>query len=448
MNTKILTKISFYLLLVLLVVSCNSDDDETIFDETPSKRIDSRISELKNLLLASSEGYRTVYFPNNEKYGGFTFFMKFKSDGTVEMRSDVDAETSVTTGAYEVGLGSTIELTFSTRNQIHKLSDSNIQGLIGTGYEGNSNFQYISNEDGKITFKEPRHNAILVFEPVANQDNWAQVDESLAMRQNLVPTATTSVFQQFIVKTPSGQTNYNLNYDGLRFYAGPRNQAVGGVVSEINFGIAYTPQGLIVNPPIELDGVTYETFTYDAAQNIFVSKIGDNEASFGFNDAPAFITDDYKDLGSSFGGFVYRVSEGVNPLTSAGFDAIIAQVNTNIAGFGITFNTLEMYFEPNASGQVRFWINTPNTGNIWSSFFFELELKEEKMFLTYVGPGNANGTFLEDELQPLLDFLLSTDGIYFETKGSFSTSTTSYSNTSGTFTSAQNPSQRVYGFLF
>ncbi len=449
MNINILTKISFYLFLILMVVSCTNDDDETIFDETPSKRIDSRISELRELLLGSPEGFKTVYFPNNTKYGGFTFFMKFNSDGTVEMRSDVDSETGVTTGSYEVDLGSAVELIFSTRNQIHKLSDSNIPGLIGTGYEGNSNFQYISNENGKITFKEPRHDAILVFEPVTNQDDWMQVDESLAMRQNLVPTATTSVFQQFIVKTPSGQQNYNLNYDGLRYFAGPRNQTVDGEVSEINFGIAYTPEGLIANPPIELDGVTYEIFIYDATQNVFISKVGDHEASIGFNEEPAFITDDYLDLGNGFDGFVYRISEGVNVLTSAGFDAMVADVDNNLSGFGLTVQLLVIFLSPDASNQIQVFIDVfDGTDSFRAVFIFEQEIREEKMFLTYVGPGNPNGTFLEGQFQPILDFCASTEGLYFETKGSFQTSSTSFSNTSGTFTSAQTPSQRVYGWLF
>ncbi|MFC5048096.1 DUF4302 domain-containing protein [Aquimarina hainanensis] len=441
MNRNIIKNISCYLLLVLMmVVSSCSDDEETVFEQSPTERIEARNAELQTLLLAETNGYKVVYFPNNQKYGGFTFFMKFNADGTVEMTSDGDANTEVQSSRYEVRLGSTTELVFTTRNHIHKLSDSNLPGLIGSGYEGNSIFEYISKNDGKITFREPRHEAILVFEP-AQQDDWNQVPDLLAMRQNLVPSETSFVFQQFIIINANGETNYNLNYDGLRYHANPRNQAEDGTVSELKFGIAFTTEGLIISPPVEIEGVTYENFIYDASKQSFIATVGDTMASIGFADRPAFITNDVLKIGNGLNTFSYRVSEPANPLTSLGFDAMIAEVDAALAGFGISFSRFDMVLEPDENGDVFIWINT---SGFWSQFGFKSSIVDKKLLLDSMTPLNANANFLQTQLKPLLDFFTSSEGLFYETTGNY----LNFSNRAGTFTSAQDPSLRVYSFWF
>ena len=107
--------------MFLSLVSCNNDDGETLFPESPAERIEQRNSELLSLLLAESNGYKGVYFTKNDEFGGFTFYMKFNADGTVEMTSDFDSDSAIETSSYEVRFGTTNELVFTTRNHIQKV---------------------------------------------------------------------------------------------------------------------------------------------------------------------------------------------------------------------------------------------------------------------------------------------------------------------------------------
>ncbi len=419
MNPKIIYKISFYLILLLFTFSCSKDDDTSLFNQSPNDRIESKKSELQNLLVASD--YKVVYFPNNKKFGGFTFLMKFKNDGTVDMTSDVDNGFDVFSSKYEVQLGSTIELIFTTRNHIHKLLDRT-NGLV---YEGNSNFQYISSSsDGKITFKEYRNDATLVFEPIKNLDWNKEVSNSFAMRQNMFPLIGTSAFQQLIINDSKGESRYNLNYDGSFIFARPRNQtSISTTEPEINFGIAYTLEGLIVSPAIELNGVSYETFVYDATSNSFIATVGSDTATIGFTNEPVFISDDVLDIGSLLDTFLYSKNLGKNSLTSLGFDALITQIDTSINPFGLSFNEFRLFTKPNTNGHILLRINTPNAADIdiFTGYIFTPKIENKKYFLEYVGPVNSDSATLESFIMPLINFFESATGIIYENKGSYTT---------------------------
>ncbi|WP_282080234.1 DUF4302 domain-containing protein [Aquimarina algiphila] len=443
MIIKALKKI-WFLLLLLVFFSCSNDDSEELFNETPSTRIDQRINELQNLLLASPDGYRAIYFTKDDEYGGFTFYMKFNSDGTVEMTSDVDSETAITSSRYDVKMGTTTELVFSTRNHIHKVSDSNIPGLIGSGYEGNSNFMYIKNEGGNITFIEPRNEAVIIFEPV-NAGDWTNVNTSLARRSSLLPSVTSSVFQGLTIEDASGNKKvYNIDYDSLRLFINATNQAEDGTVTEISYGIAYTTDGLVASPPIEIDGTSYETFIFNETSMSYISTVGGNTATIGFLDEPPFITNDVLDIGVDFSTFLYRPSLGANPLTSLGFDAIIDQINTGVAPFGLSMFEFRVIIDlEGADGDTFLQIRLVDNTGAGLNIFYDMRpsVMDKKLFFEYIAPVGGNSIFLESQMQPLIDFLINTQGLYYTTTGNFQT----FINTAGTFVNADDTSQRVYG---
>lgn len=456
MVIKALNKIWFWSLL-LVFFSCSNDDNEVLFEGTPSSRIEGRITELQNLLLTSPDGYKAVYFTKNDKYGGFTFYMKFNSNGTVDMTSDVDIETAITSSKYEIKMGSTTELFFSTRNHIHKVSDSNTPGLIGSGFEGNSNFQYIKNEGGKIIFKEPRHDAIIVFEPVTAAE-WDNVNITLGRRSSLLPTSTTSVYQALTIEDASGnKTVYTFDYDSLRLYAKSQNQSDGSI-KEVSYGIAYTTEGLVVSPAIEIGGNTYENFIFDTTSGSYVSVVGGNKAIIGFINQPPFIRDDIDKLTTvGFRTFSHRVSWGTSPRTSLGFNNLIEQVNNNLIPDDESYNRFEIQLEnTNTTGTgnpgiINLWINmrgnNTNTG-FWANYRFGAIIRDKILYLTYLGTGNGNGNYYEAKVQPMLDFFASSNGLYFENHGRFETNTSNFTNTSASFTSLENPTLRIYGLFF
>jgi hypothetical protein len=456
---KIFIKYGLVCALAICGLSCNNDDGQELFSDSPAERIAQRNGELLNVLTSEIQGYKAVYFTKNNEFGGFTFFMKFNANGTVEMTSDFDAETAVESSSFEVRLGTTNELVFTTRNHIQKLSDPLFSGLIGTGFKGTSVFQYFNNENGVLTFRDVRNNdeGFLKLTPSGLSnfeiESVVNVEASLAQRQNILPTPTTSVFQLLSIENSNGTSSFNFNYDPLRLFASPRITLDDGSVTEFNFGLSFTEDGLIISPALQFEGEIYETFIFDSNTMSYISEVNGTTATILYGDEPAFIGPDVEDLleiGSN--GFLYRPSLGSNSLTSAGHDSMIAEVNDNLSVFGLSVFDYILYldFESN-NCDTYLLIRVENAdGDTFNAFycFEKAVIQDRKLFLNYAGPSDGNGPLLEDSVAPILDFFNSSEGIIYTNEGSFSSSQISAPNRAGTFTSLENPSIRVYGLWF
>ncbi len=436
------------LLLILMAIfySCDTNEGaEELFDDSVTTRYNDQEAELRDLLKSSPEGWRTTYFTDNTQLGGYTFIFKFEDDKNVKMSSDFDGNFDVKTSEYDVIIGSTTKLSFVTKNEIHKLSDSNNSPdatLRGKGYKGDFEFLYYGKDGDDLIFRTNRDFIELRFTKAVKED-WGKLEDSKEMRNNLVSNATTSVFKLLVVSDGTKETRYNFNYNEARLYANPSYIDALGNENELGFGIAATPTGLLVDPAIEIDGATFVEFTYDETKKQFISNSGSQTAAIGFFDEPAFITSDVQNIGTPKSeNFRYFLSWGVNSLTSSGFNSLIEDINTAVALYGFEFRGLQFSSVPRTDGTVRVWVNL--SGN-WLSYSYTSEIKEGKLFLTYVEPANGNGVTLEDAVRPLLNFFGSTKGLYYTEEGSFKTNTNRYSNLSGTLTSAESPNLRVYG---
>ncbi|MNF95416.1 hypothetical protein D3C84_781670 [compost metagenome] len=146
MKIKNIYKFLFAAFLALQLSSCdNNTEADPKFDKTPTERLNAQKTELSDALLSSEFGWKAVYFTDNTVLGGYTHLFRFAADGTVQMASDFDDDTAVYKSEYQVQLGSTVSLTFTTKNRIHLLSESDnypIAALRAKGYLGDFQFLY------------------------------------------------------------------------------------------------------------------------------------------------------------------------------------------------------------------------------------------------------------------------------------------------------------------
>ena len=212
--------------------------------------------------------YKPSSFPKDSEYGGFLFYMTFDESGNVEMISNIDDEDSFGTSQYEVRSVSATELVFTTPNSIHKLSDNRTAGLIGTGYEGHSHFQFNTVGEGdSLIFSDLRSEGSLVFEPVGQNVIDNAVDLITASRENrskLASSEKSSVFQTLKFEVGDDEAEYDLNFNILKQFAEPfgvtEESPFGGSYDE--FGIAFTEAGLIVSPAVSYGGIDFKFFVY------------------------------------------------------------------------------------------------------------------------------------------------------------------------------------------
>ncbi|WP_136483170.1 DUF4302 domain-containing protein [Cognatitamlana onchidii] len=458
MNRK-LKYIRLIILLLLVVYSCNNDNGEDLFSASPAERIAQGNAEVLNLLISEPQGYKADYFTKNDEFGGFTFYLKFNSDGTVGMTSDFDSETSIQSSSFEIRLGTTTELVFTTRNHIQKVSDPLAEGLIGTGFKGTSVFQYFGSEEGALIFRDVRNKdtGFMKLTPSGFSNFETQsiekVEASLEQRENILPTVNSSVFQLLTVENANGLSNFDFNYDALRLFSKPQITLSDGNIQEYSFGLNFNESGFIISPAFQYEGEIYETFVYDDSTNSFVSQVNGTTATVYYSDTPSFFKDDVNGLGAlGRQTFISFLEDGTSPLTSPGFNALLDTLESNvnqIVGFE-NWNYLGYAYlaVPNATGDVRvdlFFENPNNPDPERAIYLFTPTVQNNRLFLRFTGVTNQTGFDLFEALVPMIQFWASPEGIYYVDEGTFTSDIAEYGNSAATFTSLSQSNLRTYG---
>tara|TARA_R110000868_G_scaffold218974_3_gene469782 strand:+ start:67 stop:1470 length:1404 start_codon:yes stop_codon:yes gene_type:complete len=465
---KLIIKHSFFKLLFLtffVLSSCSNDDNQSVFDQTPSERVDERINELRQLLLSQPNGYRAVYFTKNDERGGFTTYMQFNADGTVRQTSDFDDDIALQNSSYEVRLGTTTELVFTTRNHITKGTDPTavtevINGFpTGLGFFGTSVFQYFSNDNGVITFRDVRNSdtALMVLYPTNFTDFDTESIEAVnTLRAQIPRIAEPDLYQVLEIENGEVTIRYDFTYNEARRFSNSSGLSETEIVN-IAFGIAYTEEGITISPVLESGGESYSDFIYDEATERFISTVNGTTASIYYSNEPAFVNpNDIVELEETLGsnGFLYRRSLGDNPLTSATHDEMLAGIEANIGlAFGSTWQVsqyqLVIDFESDDCDTFLFVQIVRADGAAFNLFycFLKGEINNERLFLTYDGSVGGVSGQVESLMMPLIDFLTAPNGLIFERKGTFESDTNSFPNNAGTFTNSDT-GIRVYGLFF
>lgn len=286
----------FAIILLLQLSACSPDTDaEKIFDETPTTRLNERKAELNAALLSSEFGWKAVYFTDNTVLGGYTHIFKFAKDGSVVMASDFDTDTKKYSSQYEIQLGSTVSLVFTTANRIHLLSESDnypIPALRSKGYLGDFQFLYYGEENGELIFKTNRNGQEVRFVKATAQD-FDDLPKNFLMIPNVIGSNVFGANRGLEIIDGSTKKTYDFNpFSTVTRFT---NYSDATEINEI--GIGYAPNGLVISPAIVVGQQKLSNFIYNSTNGSFTAT-GTNgvSASIKYSNAPFVITDDYKNF--------------------------------------------------------------------------------------------------------------------------------------------------------
>jgi hypothetical protein len=412
---------NYWLICLILIsfLSCNNESDEVLFSNTPADRIAMGNEELLNLLLSQPQGFKGVYFTKDDEFGGFTFYMKFNADGTVQTTSDFDSDTDILTSSYDVRFGTTTELVFTTRGHIQKVSDPELQGLRGTGFKGTSVFQYFGYENGVITFRDVRNtnSGHFVFTPSNftdfNTESIASVNKSLEKRNDFESSDGVTAFPFMSIDNGTDLIEYALNYDNVNIYANPTTQAEDGTISDEEFGIAFTEDGIIISPAIEINGITFENFILDTnSLGIqYVSTVGGVTVKIGYGNGPVTPLDPY-DFGVRRNFAIYNTDEPQK--SSIAFRNFYQNYTTELQDvYGLTIDFI--YFVNLNNGGQPILVFATNFGD----FLFGVDFVVTNGVVVFTDTGLSNtDAFTKSIFQPLIDeFIGGPSGFYLNNTG-------------------------------
>lgn len=136
-------KVYLYILGLILALSSCSIDNDYIFGDISTYRLNEFIAECDETLLSSEHGWLFTYYPDTANYGAYTFWMEFNEGGRVQMLSDFVNETVADTSSYGYVASLGPVLSFNTYSMLHLLNDPDpkvMSGRAGAGFGGDFEF--------------------------------------------------------------------------------------------------------------------------------------------------------------------------------------------------------------------------------------------------------------------------------------------------------------------
>ncbi len=214
-------RVLFYAVLFGVLGQACSDKTQEVFDLSASERAEEHRAACENTLTANTNGWIVDYYPEAETYGGYTFIMKFNTDGTVEMTPEDAYFGTADTATYRVHTGQSTVLTFDTYSQFHLLSDAEVTEEIngttyyvnyGRGYEGDFELACIEISDTLLVFEGVKRGYRITMRPLTD----GNIDSYLAA-QNEIHTLLDSVGGEgFFLK--SGSDSLEVTHDNFHFF--------------------------------------------------------------------------------------------------------------------------------------------------------------------------------------------------------------------------------------
>ena len=340
-------------------------------------------------------------------------------------------------------------MVFTTRNHIQKVSNPELEGAIGTGFKGTSVFQYFGNENGVLTFRDVRNRdtGYFVFAPSNFSDfeteSIASVTKSLASRDAFVNSDAVTAFPFMSIDDGSSLTEYALNYDSINLFANPTTQADDGTVSDEKFGVAFTEDGLIISPALEINGVSVEKFVLDTTSGFeYVSTTNGITAKIGYGNTPVTPLDSYS-FGIRDEVAVFNMDETFKH--SSAFNTFYADFSNDIANSalpGLQITNI-IIWELNTVGTPYVDIRT-NYGSVWFDINFDYDEETGIVKFNFTGATNSP-QFFTDIIQPLLDVMFgSVKGYYTVNSGTYTT----FSNRTFGLINADNPAFKTDFWTF
>ena len=259
MNTIMnkIIKLSLLLLaLPLLMTSCLKDDNE-VFGDSSSKRLQQALEETRTVLRSSEKGWvMDYYIGDNSSYGGYAFVVKFDS-------LTVTASSELTKGAatsyYKLTTDNGPVLTFDTYNDVfHALATPS-----QSNYEGNHadyEFQIVSATPELVVLRGRRTNNYVYLHPLTTTPEEYLAKVADTEKKFIVASLSTDVDGKNV------SAEFDINNRQVSFYS-----TTDSTFSK-NCAFTFTDTGVRFNSSVEAYGKTLSNLSFDPETMTFTSN--------------------------------------------------------------------------------------------------------------------------------------------------------------------------------
>ncbi|AUC21291.1 hypothetical protein BTO15_03845 [Polaribacter sejongensis] len=372
---KYIKKSLAFLLLIVMATSCIDNTEEMVFEESSSDRIQNAISEYKDLLTSSENGWVVEYYAGiDQSNGGFNFVMKFNEDLTSNVLMELAFDDSQS-NMYDVIASGGPVLTFNTYNWLTHFF-ATPSPTNADGFEGDYEFFLLSMTDDVITMKGKK------FGNIMRMVKFSGVADDFLTDVNGI---------SYVLSLASGVA---VNGEDNNVALGGRHLAF-SIAGEEAVDVAYifTTTGIKLYEPITIDGNEILEFTLDKAKNQLISI--DGSLIIDLIIAPFDINQDWTistflpDISANFFSKYIEIYDANGALYGETLQRSISFGNT-VNGSGIQFQSLE--------GPSTFWTSEYNLA------FSAVLGNSDQIAIAKAGEG-LNWSYYT-HLNPLVDYIV------------------------------------------
>lgn len=272
---KFVNKSVFLLAAALVVSSCSRTEDPT-FSTTPSERVEFALSEAQSVLTSASNGWKVRIYPAaDQKWGGYTVFLKFGADGSLTAANELFAADATFSSHYKIDNTILPSVNFDTYNKaIHVFSEPNLTAMIAAdkaengdnatltrfsgastnrGLEGDYSYQLVSVSKDTVVMRGVRSQSLAVMTP-AGSEEWAT-------QLTAIKKASEDLAMPRVKLTVGGVT-----YSGRMTTATRQLRLLNDQdVVVLSSPFAYTANGVELYETVSLGGVSLKSFTANTA---------------------------------------------------------------------------------------------------------------------------------------------------------------------------------------
>ena len=255
----------FLVLFPLMATSCLMEEKE-VFDQTPAERMDAFLSEYKEILESSENGWLFEYYPEaNQSYGGYAYILKFQ-DGMVTAYFELADEEAVST--FKMTSDDGPVLSFDTYNEnLHFFAEPSPD--MYQGLQGDYEYKILgkSADDSEIYLRGRKSDNNLTLKKFAGEDPFEYFGKSAEISSAMMaPSYSIKINEN---STPCSISDNVLYYELVVKEATETTEAE---IETVECAFCYTDTGISFYEPVEIGGVEYTSLKY--GEETLVSEDG------------------------------------------------------------------------------------------------------------------------------------------------------------------------------
>ncbi|UII35027.1 DUF4302 domain-containing protein [Fulvivirga ulvae] len=401
--------------MVFLFIACDEEYD-TVFEERPDERLQSRLDEYQQLLVNAPHGWLAGLKTGTGR--SYFYYFNFNLDGTVVMVSDFDETTAGTpgTGTWTLKALQRATLSFDTYSYIHLPADPD--GDINGGIDGEgliSDFEFAFDElaGDSIKLQGIQRSSGLYLLP-ATEEEASQILGKQILNVIAGTKQLNTNHRGLQVELPDGQLLPVVLDDKLRIFGAQYLTENGARVEMFHSYFTFSAEGIVLKKPLNIAGSTIEQLLWDDENQLFTVEMNGVRAVEGYTEPFILPVDPplHTRLGEEYPGITIPSGSGMSPIQGQSqefMEAYNFAANSMLEGeYALTLRDIILLFDTKEE-IMEFRVVISQGGSLFlAQYLYDYTLDDQGIFKFTFQQASQNGWAIYGDMYPIL-FHFETD---------------------------------------